>query len=855
TIEQLAGDLLPDATPEQVAATAFHRNTMTNVEGGTDDEEYRVAAVKDRVATTMQVWMGLTAQCAQCHSHKFDPISQREYYSLFAIFNQSEDADREDEAPRLPLPTPEQKAERARLEAEIAELKQQRASMTPEFVSELHEWEADVARPVDWIPLEADVTGSDPQEIRMSVRGPFEGLTAARLASRPQSSNQAGASTVTNFAARIVPRGRPNALEGRFVRITQKCDDAWLMLAEVEVFSGSSNIAPKGKSTASSSDFGGNPERANDGQTNGNFFAGQSVFHSNKEKNPWWEVDLGTAQPISHLVLWPRTDAHLGMLKNLRVELLNGGRDVVWETDIDDPITNRREIGVTGGRTIVLTNPSADLSSPHAGPELAIDGDAEKSGWSFADESGGTHFAIFQPESSINVPADANLVFSIRETPIGNAVTRGYEVSVTRQPGRVRALPADIREILALEPSERTADQQQRLAGYFRPLARTTAEITTRIGKVEKDLRAIKSVELPIMRELAGKDHRQTFVLNKGSYLSPGEEVEPGLPATFLAQPDGHIDRLALARWLVSRENPLTARVAVNRFWSRLFGTGLVESEEDFGTQGTLPSHPELLDWLAVDFIEGGWSVKRLLKQIVMSQTYRQTSRVTPVKLEQDPRNRLLSHFPRRRLDAEAVRDQALMVSGLLSPAIGGPSVYPPQPAGLWQVAFNGGQNAYPTSRGPDRYRRGIYTFWRRTRPNPTQSTFDAPSRETCTLRRIPTNTPLQAFVTLNDPVFVECAQALARRIISEGGSDAVSRLRFALNLCLCRPPTDEEVQTLRGLLEESLATYRQDPAAALKLATDPLGPVSEKIDIAEAAAWTVVANVLLNLDSVLTEG
>ncbi len=727
--------------------------------------------------------------------------------------------------------------------------------MTPEFVTELHEWEADMARPVDWITLEPGGAGSDPQEIWMSLRGPFEGLTAIRLASIPHSSNQAGSSTVTNFAARIVPRGKPNALEGRFVRITQKSDDSWLMLAEVEVFSGSSNIAPKGKSSASSSDFGGNPERANDGKTNGNFFDGQSVFHSKNEKNPWWEVDLQSAQPISRLVLWPRTDAHPGMLKNLHVELLDAGREVVWETDIEDAITDRWEIDVTGGRTIVLANATADLSSPNAGPGLAIDGDAENSGWSFSDESGATHFAIFQPASQIDVPAEANLVLSIREKPVGNAVSRGYEVSVTRQSGSVRALPGDIREILALEPSERAGDQQQRLADYYRPLARTTAEINKRIGQVEEQVRAIKPVELPIMRELPEKDHRQTFVLNKGSYLSPGEEVKPGLPATFLGQPDGSIDRLALARWLIAPENPLTARVAVNRYWSRLFGTGLVESEEDFGTQGTLPSHPELLDWLAVEFIKGGWNMKRLLKEIVLSQTYQQSSRITPASLEKDPRNRLLSHFPRRRLDAEAVRDQALMISGLLSPAIGGPSVYPPQPAGLWQVAFNGGQNAYPTSKGPDRYRRGIYTFWRRTRPNPTQTTFDAPSRETCTLRRTPTNTPLQAFVTLNDPVFVECAQALARRIIREGGADQDSRLRFALNLSLCRPPTDEETQTMRGLLEESLATYQQDKAAALKLATDPLGPLPENTEVAEAAAWTVVANVLLNMDSVLTEG
>jgi len=335
--------------------------------------------------------------------------------------------------------------------------------------------------------------------------------------------------------------------------------------------------------------------------------------------------------------------------------------------------------------------------------------------------------------------------------------------------------------------------------------------------------------------------------------------------------PDGApANRIGIARWLTDPRNPLTARVAVNRFWAQLFGVGIVETEEDFGTQGALPSHPELLDWLALAFsspiagegaVSGiapehraGWSMKRLLRLLVTSATYRQSSRVTADRLAKDPRNRLLSRSPRPRLEAEMIRDQALALSGLLSKKVGGPSVYPPQPPGLWQAAFNG-QRTWPTSTGEDRYRRGLYTFWRRTIPYPSMATFDAPSREVCSIRRSRTNTPLQAFVTLNDPVFVEAAQALARRIVREGGATVEERAAFALRLCLGRPSQPAQERELLTLYREQSERFRSRPEDARALASDPLGPIPEGMDAAELAAWTVVANVLLNLDGVLTRG
>jgi hypothetical protein len=508
-IEQVAGDLLPNPTSEQLIATAFHRNTMTNTEGGTDREEFRTAAVKDRAVTTAQAFMGLTMGCAQCHSHKFDPITNNEFYRFVAFFNQTEDNDQPDEKPTMPL-LPELQ------QARLAELKREIAS------------------------LEAT-------------------------------------------------------------------------------------------------------------------------------------------------------------------------------------------------------------------------------------------------------------------TPV-------------------------------------------------------TAEVKAQIDARKKQADAIKPVNLPITRELPKDKQRQSHVLILGNFLLKSDSVDPGLPAAFPKMPAGApVNRLGVAEWIVSRDNPLTARVAVNRLWAQLFGTGLVETEEDFGLQGALPSHPELLDWLAVDFMERGWDVKAAIRQVVKSATYRQAARVESRALAKDTRNRFLWRYPRRRLDAEGVRDQALALSGLLSRELGGPSVYPPQPDGLWQAAFNG-QRTYPTSTGSDRYRRGLYTFWRRTVPHPSMATFDAPSREICTLRRFPTNTPLQALVTLNDPAYLEMAQALGRRIVKEGGTTTEARIRYALQLALARPPGKEQVIPLLDLYAQETARYKADPASAKKLATEPLGPLPAGAEPAEMAAWTVVANVLLNMDAVLTQ-
>ncbi len=352
----------------------------------------------------------------------------------------------------------------------------------------------------------------------------------------------------------------------------------------------------------------------------------------------------------------------------------------------------------------------------------------------------------------------------------------------------------------------------------------------------------------------------RTFWQKGNSFLAPTDEVRPeAVLASFNPGPTNDADRLDLAKWLMAPDNPMTARVAVNRFWAQLFGMGIVETEEDFGTQGSQPSNQELLDWLAVSFrtpkVEGGlgWDMKALLKLIVSSRTYRQSSVATDAARKIDPRDQFVSYYPRRRLEAEAIRDQALALAGLLSPRIGGPSVYPPQPDGLWVIAFRGDEK-YPTSTGEDRWRRSLYTIWRRIAPNPAMTAFDAPTREICTLRRLPTNTPLQSFVTLNDPVFFEAAQGFARRILREGKGGTRAKAKWALETALARPATATQIAALTELRKKILRDIRANPDSAARLASSSQLPLPPHTDVMELAAWTAIANVLLNLDAVLVK-
>ncbi|MBU6402297.1 MAG: DUF1553 domain-containing protein, partial [Verrucomicrobia bacterium] len=885
TTEMMAGDLMPASTREDKIATAFHRNTMTNTEGGTDDEEFRVAAVKDRANVTAQVWMGLTMGCAQCHSHKYDPITQREYYQFYAFFNQTEDNDQPDERPTLPLPTPEQRAKMDELKAEIAALEKERAKPTPEFEQELAAWEKRQAKGIDWTALEPVefnssgaatlsklpdhsilVSGRSPERDTYTViaASPGTNLTAIRLELLPDPSlpkrgpgraPDSGKAMLTEIqlAVRSPKATRPKA---RFVRIEMPGTERILSLAEVQVSDGHANVALRGQASQSSTDGHAKARLAIDGNSDGDFAAG-SVAETRVEDNPWWEVDLGAELPLEEITIWNRTDHGLGTrLIDFKVLGLDAKRKTVWERRMDTAPMPVARLRVPAEKTVKLQNASADYSEKGFAVAKAIDGDMDaKSAWSIGDQVGRAHVAAFELADPGALEPGAQLIFTLAQKNGTNHTIGRFRLWATKQALPVRELPQTLRDILARKSDQRTAQQGAELADYFRDFAPALAKVNGALKQRHQELEAIKPVALPVMVELPPNQRRVSHLLHKGNFLDPGEVVQAGVPAAFNPFPVGApTNRLGLAEWLVSRDNPLTARVAVNRLWARLFGTGIVETEEDFGTQGALPTHRQLLDWLAVDLMDRGWDTKAMLKLMVMSAAYRQSSRVTPELLARDPQNRLYSRGPRRRLDAEMVRDQALALSGLLSRKIGGPSVYPWQPDGLWRAAFNG-ERTWPESKGADRFRRGIYVFWRRTVPYPSLATFDAPSRETCTIRRTPTDTPLQAFVTLNDPVYVETAEALGRRILREGGRSARSRVRYALRLCLVEPPRAAQVNALLELYRKELAHYRGDAKDARKLAAGRLGDLPKGLDPAEAAAWTSVANVLLNLDGVLTKG
>ena len=701
TIEQIAGDLLPNVTTEQLIATAFHRNTLTNSEGGTSDEEFRSAAVVDRVNTTLAVWMGTTMACAQCHTHKYDPITQKEYFQFYAFFNSTADNDQPNESPTLPVYTNEQTKRRGQLTAKIKQLN-------------------------------------------------------VELAKAKSSNARMSAAAIQEYFSKL---GKPKPVNGQYVRVEIAKRVGILSLAEVQIFSGKENIALKGTAKQSSTAYNAQAKLAIDGNTAGDFTK-KSVTHTNREKNPWWEIDLGSMQQIDRISLWNRTGPNMPRrLDNCRVSILDKDKKVVWQKD----------------------------------------------------------FAKAKP---------------------------------TERAIHVASPPANIVELSELPADKRNQKQNATLRNYIWQNSKTFRDLTQRLQKLNSELKTIKpTTTVPVMRERSKP--RVTKIQIRGNFLDTGETVSQGTPKVFHTIPGQQkLDRLTLARWLIDRKNPLTARVVVNRFWEKLFGIGIVSTSEEFGNQGELPSHPELLDWLAVEFMESGWNQKALIKRIVMSATYRQSSVCSQQKIQADPANRFLARGPRFRLHAEMVRDQALFASGLLNSKMYGPPVQPPQPKFGLKAAFSGSVD-WTDSTGPDRYRRAIYTEWRRSAPYPSMTTFDKSNREVCEVKRARTNTPLQALVTLNDPAFFEAAQALARRITKDSKKKPHEIAEHAFRLCLTRKPTKAELQRIVKLYRDSKKHFADHPEQAKLLATDKLNPNPAKTDHIDLAAWTTVANVLLNLDEI----
>ncbi len=884
TVEQIAGDLLPGPTEEQLIATAFHRNTQTNNEGGTNDEEFRNVAIVDRVNTTMAVWMGTTINCAQCHNHKYDPISQQEFFRFFAFFNNTDDADRGDESPLIEIYTGEQKQQKAEWQREVQQLEEKLRTPTPELLAAQREWEARLAAEPAWTVLhpaeveaweDAGLTVADDGTVR-AARGAAADvytlhcrndaphtLTALRLETLPDAALPGqgagfggGNFVITQIKAWIrPPEGAPPS--GRFVRIELPGKQKILSLAEVQVFSGTENIAGGKAASQSTTAFDGPAELAIDGNTDGRYAEAKSTTHTEQSDNPWWEVDLKEARPIDRIVVWNRTDNNLqSRLAGFRLVLLDEQRKPVWEQTTEEAPNPSAELSLSGERSVAFAQALADYSQSGFDAANVLDSkEPNKSGWSVGGQHGRPHSLTLIPAAPLALDTGAELIVAIEQLSEHENHTLGrFGLSATEdaRASEFARFPTDIIAALRTPDGQRNDEQRQRLTGYYLSIAPALQAQRDRLAQVQKQLAEFKPfTTVPVLRELPTDKRRTTHLQFRGNYLDEGGVVTEGVPSAFPPLPEGTpVNRMALAQWLISPDNPLTARVMVNRFWEKIFGEGIVRTSEEFGTQGELPTHPELLDWLAVEFMEGGWDMKDMLKLLVTSAAYRQSSRVTPELLERDPDNRLLARGPRVRLTAEMIRDQALLVGGLLSPKLYGPPVRPPQPALGVSAAFGSGID-WQTSDGEDRYRRALYTNWRRSNPYPSMATFDAPNREVCTLRRARTNTPLQAFVTLNDPVFVEAAQALARRIDGHEGS-VRDRAAYGFRLCLARPPHDAELDRLTALYEVARQDFSADKVQAAALATKPLGPAPEGAVIVDLAAWTVVGNVLLNLDETL---
>ena len=886
TMEQIAGDLLPNPTEEQLIATAFHRNTMTNSEGGTNDEEFRTAAVVDRVNTTMAVWMGTSMACAQCHTHKYDPITHTEYFRMFAFLNNTADTDRRDEAPVLSFFSEEQKAQRAKLEAGIVEVEARFKNPAPALQAAADQWASQFPLPLEWQTLtpsvlkshaglamtrEADgsiavATSAAKDSYVIEVPSPAaQRLTALRLEALPHDSlpnkgpgHAAGNFVISGIKAELISSESAKEPQVRFVRIELPGKGKLLQLAEVQVFSRGENIAPRGMATQKSTYADATAARANDGNTAGEYGKGSVTHTGEGTDDPWWEVDLKSEHPVGRIVVWNRSEA-AERLDGFRIVALDAKRQPVWEKS-GNPAAAEIPFSLDGSREISFAATAADYVQPDFDESRVLSNSTAKprgsqAGWAIGGSPGVARSLVLATAAPAEIPAGSTLRITIEQQSPHTGHTLGrFRLSATGHPSaaRLTEIPRELAAILALPAEKRDAAQEATITEhYLRELAPETAADRKTLTDFKQQLAAIQPDTVPILRELPEGKRRKTHVHIRGNYLTHGDEVTEGVPMALFPLPEeGTKNRLTLARWLVDPANPLTARVIANRYWESLFGIGIVRTSEEFGAQGDAPSHPELLDWLAVDLVRSGWDIKRFIRLIVTSETYRQSSKIESGMAERDPDNRLLARGPRVRLTAEMVRDQALAASGLLSPVMFGPSVRPVRPALGLSAAFGGGLD-WQTSSGSDRYRRAIYTEWRRTSPYPSMATFDAPSREVCTIRRDRSNTPLQALVLLNDPVYVEAAQALARRLTAQA-SPPDQVIREGFRRVLSRPPSDTELKRLLDLREELLADYRKDPKKAAEMATVPIGPLPAGADPAELAAWTAVAGVLFNLDETL---
>jgi hypothetical protein len=790
TVEQIAGDLFPDATVSQKVASGFNRNHATSDEGGAFPEELRVEYVADRVQTTANVWMGLTMECAQCHDHKYDPVSQREYFQFFAFFNNTSDPGMQtrngNQAPFVEVPDEARMKQLAELHQQIEGAEQKvenhrgKVATTPEYLAwlESKSAEAKTAKAekqpeglTHWFPI-----GAAAKDFRDELSG------AVAISEK-------GKSEVSDREGSKALKLNGNTQYKFETKVDVEFDRAFTVAGWVK---------PSGKPT------GAILSRMDD----------QAAYRG---FDFWMEGGrIGT-----HIVNAWGSNA----LKVISADEL---KPDAWQH-------------------VVLTY---DGSHKAAGVKIYIDG-KQSANQVQADTLSAT-IATSQPLRIGGRSTSSTWKGEVDDLRIyGRALAEGEIASV--------AGGDPVQSILAMPAGKRQeADNKVLLARYLGTEDKVYKQLLAaqqKLSKQRADLNK-KPVTSMIMQDNPADKMRMTYILDRGAYDSPkkDEVISPGVPKALPPLPEGApLNRLTLAKWLVQPDHPLTARVAVNRYWMMLFGEGLVRSVGDFGAQGMAPTHPDMLDWLAVDFVESGWDVKRMIKQLVTSQAYRRSSRIESLHREKDLGNELLARSPRFRLQGEFIRDQALAVSGLLNPEVGGASAKPYQPANIWnEVSLNGGLR-YAPDKGEKLYRRSMYTYWKRSAPMPNMMIFDSPSREKCVIQRQRTNTPLQALVTLNDPQFVEAGRALAQRLIQSGNDEASQRIDLCYRLATSRPAKAREIEILTKLFEENLARFRGNPEAAKQFLAIGESPRDESIDPIEHAAWMVVAQTILNLDESLT--
>ena len=752
TIEQLAGDLLPNATPMQQLATAFHRQTLTNTEGGTDQEQFRVEATFDRTETTSAVWMALTMTCARCHTHKYDQITQREYYQLFAFFNGAN----------------ESSADVARSTSELARYRHDK---------EKHD---------------AQVTSMQKQ------------YDDAKAALQPR------IDAWTQEMSSLIAAGSSVPVQFHRLHLVQA---STVGEAKLEL------------------------------QEDGSLLASGEV------------PDKDTYTLVFELPAEPLTGLHIEVLSHDSLTGRGPGRAKNGNfvlTQLRGFVSEQKDF--TNHTAVRFGQALSDFSQEQYPVEGVLTA-TEKSGWAIAPQVGKDHQLTTYTRQPVTGDKAKYLRVVLDQQHGGRHVIGCLRISSVSGFDPVRALPAAVLDAVRTASADRTDQQHDLIAEHVASITAETATIAASLDELQQQ--APKAPLLPV-RVIISAD-RSTHVLHRGDFLQPADEVSAAALSVLnrhyplqSRQVDKPADRLDLALWLVAPEHPLTARVIVNQVWAHLFGRGIVATQNDFGVRGDLPTHPKLLDWLAWQLPRDmNWSRKALIKTIVMSATWRQSSHHRPELQETDPTNRLLARQNRVRVEAEIVRDLHLAASGLLSRTIGGPSVFPPLPPGVAELSY-ANNFKWTNSEGSDGYRRGMYTFFKRTSPHPTLISFDCPDSNTTRLQRETSNTPLQALVMLNNEVYAEAAQALTRRTLAEGGIVDRERLAWALRVCISRSPTETEVDRFEGLLMKSREYYQSHPDDARKLIQRH---PAEQVPPEENAAWVATVRMILNLDEFIVRG